>query len=239
MPEETTTTTGETPQAGVTPQAPTTQAVNTTTPQSQADEGQHETISLEEARKLRSEAQNLRKREKDIAAQLKSYQDAEQAAKDAQLNETERLKKQHADLQSKYETEVRQMQERVVRYEVEAQAHRLGIIDPEAAAKLLDWAELEYEDDGTPKNAEELLKKLVKNKPYLKAPEPATPQAQPETTPAQTANTQRPPAVPAMNPGRGQIASPTQAPPGQKPRIPRFSDPGVFVSPGTASPYQP
>lgn len=226
------TTTGTEPQAGNAPDAHQPQAGNTTPPEPQAGEGQHsETLSLEEAKKLRSEAQNLRKR-------LKSYEDAEQQSRDAQLSETERLKKQHADLQAKYDTEVRQMQERVIRYEVQAQAHKIGIIDPDAAVRLLDWSDLEYDEDGTPNNAEKLLKELLKNKPYLKAPEPAQQQAE-TPNPAQPAAQQRPPAVPAMNPGRTQIASPTQTPPGQKPRIPRFSDPGVFVPPGTASPYQP
>ena len=45
----------------------------------------------------------------------------------------------------------------VNRYEVRLQASRLGIVDPEAAEKLLDWAAVEYDDHGSPKNLEKAL----------------------------------------------------------------------------------
>ena len=179
----------------------------TPTPEPQAGDGQ-ETISLEEARKLRSEAANLRKR-------MKAFEDAEEAAKQAQLSEIERTKAAHAKAQSELETYKRTAQERMVRYEVAARAAALGIIHPDAAAKLLDWSELEYDDDGTPTNADKLLEKLLKNMPYLARPaEPATP-AQP--APSQPTPAPHAPTVPAMNPGRSSIAAPTQRPPGQKP----------------------
>ncbi len=207
MPEPTTPTTpatSPTPQAGGGTTTPQPLAGATTPPEPLAGEGQSEQFSLEEARKLRSEAANLRKR-------MKAYEDAEQAAKDAQLSEVERLKKQQGDLQAQHETYVRQAQERIVRYEVERQAAKLGIIDTDAAAKLIDWAELEYDDDGTPKNAEKVLQALLKAKPYLAG------QQQQQAGQGGTGT----PAIPAMNPGRSTIQPPTTLPPGQ---IPRLSD---------------
>ncbi len=169
-------------------------------PELQAGDGQ-EAISLEEAKKLRKEAQALRNR-------LKGYEDADAAAQAAKLSETERLQQQHAKLQADHDTAVRQYQERLVRYEVEKQALKAGV-RPEAvedAAKLLDWSELEFHDDGSPKNAEDLLKKLLKNKPYLAAsPASTEPPAQPGT-----------PTIPAMNPGRSSIPSPNQLTPGKR-----------------------
>lgn len=206
-------TTPAAPQAGTEPVAPQPQAGNTTPGEPQAGEPQSlETISLDEARKLRSEAQNLRKREKDILAQLKTYQDAEQAQKDAQLSELEREKKQRAEIQSRYESEVRGYQERLVRYEVERQASKLGIIDPDAAARLIDWSELEFDEDGTPKNAEKLLAALVKQRPYLV---PATSQQQAPASPAQSAQPTPAAALPAFNnqqQGRTSIPAPGSAP---------------------------
>lgn len=148
---------------------------------------------------------------------LTAYEAAEKQAQEAQLSEVERLKKQHTELQSQHAAYTKQTQERIVRYEVERQASKLGIIDPEAAAKLLDWSELEYEEDGTPKNATRLLEVLIKNKPYL-APKPTEPAQteQASMSPAQTAqSTRQAPVVPAMNPGRTSIAQPGQIPPGK------------------------
>ena len=79
------------------------QAATITSPDAQAADGNNEPISLDEAKKLRQEAASLRKREKDVLAQLKAYQDKEQATKDAELSEVERVNKQYADLQEQQE----------------------------------------------------------------------------------------------------------------------------------------
>lgn len=200
-------TTPASPQAGD-PAAPQPQAGDTT-PEPQAGDG--ETISLEAAKKLRSEAAALR-------ARLKKFEDEEKARADAQLSEQERLKKQLAETQSQHDTMQRQYQERIVRYEVQSVAASLGIIDVDAAAKLIDWSELEYDDDGNPKNAKAVLEKLLKDKPYLAGKAP-------------TQQQQGNPRIPPMNPGRSQITPPTRGQPG---RLPRLTDPGIFVPPGTA-----
>jgi hypothetical protein len=134
----------------------------------------------------------------------KEREAAEQARKDAELGEVERTKKQFSDLQSQFEQYKQQTQARIVRYEIEAQASKLGIIDPEAASALLNKSSLEFGEDGSPLNAEKLLKDLIKSKPYL-APKPA----EPTQEPSQTASQQKPPATPPMNPGRTAIAAPT------------------------------
>lgn len=162
---------------------------------------------------------------------LSGYEEAEKKAAEAQLSEIERVNKKHSDLRAEYDAYVRMTHERLVRYEVERQAAKLNIIDPDAAAKLLDWSQLEYDEEGTPKNAQKLLEQLVKNKPYLV---PAPTQQEPET-PAQTVGRSAP-TIPAMNPGRTSIAAPGTTPPS---KIPRLSDPGVLVPPGTVSKYQP
>jgi hypothetical protein len=202
------------PQAGSTANSLQPQAgARITPPEPQAGEGQ-ENISLEEAKKLRSEASNLRKRLKTYEDSEKETAEAKRLAEEAQLSEIERTKKQFSDLQSEYDTFKKQMQDRIVRYEIEAQASKLGIIDPEAASALLNRSTLEYGEDGTPNNAEKLLKDLIKNKPYL-APKPVDPPKEEQPAPpAQTANQQRPPMTPAMNPGRSAISTPNTAPQG-------------------------
>lgn len=213
------------PGAGVTPSSGT--PATGTPASSSATLDPKPSLSLEEAIKKLADAEHSLNNAKEENARhskkLSAYEKAEKeaaeakkAAEEAQLTEIERTKKQYADLQAQHDTYTRQMQERIVRYEVERQAAKLGIIDPEAATKLLDWAELEYDEDGTPKNADKLLEKLVKNKPYL-APAPA----QPTPTPAQTAPTPTAPATPAMNPGRSNIVAPGSTTPG---RIPTWGD---------------
>src|SRR5258708_3265774 len=135
-----------------------------------------EPISLEEAKKLRSEANATRKREKDALAQLKVYQDKEQQAKDAQLPEMERLQKQLTDTQAQLGEKERANQERVIRYEVQLQAAALGV-DPlylDKIARLIDRKEIKTDDEGMPTNVKELLDKLVKEMPALVPQQQAT-----------------------------------------------------------------
>lgn len=129
-------------------------------PEGGEQQAQPETISLEEARKLRSENRSLRER-------LKGLEDAEKARRDQELTETERLLKRTADLEAKLSEAVRSNQERTLRYATVASAAKLGFADPEDAYRLLDHAALEFEEDGTPRNVEAQLASLAKAKPYL------------------------------------------------------------------------
>ena len=52
-------------------------------------------------------------------------------------------------------------------YEVMLHASGLGIVSPEAAVKLMDWNEIEYDDSGKPKNVDAALKSLLKSYPFL------------------------------------------------------------------------
>lgn len=204
-----------------------TQATSGATPEKAAltlEEALKKLSDLEHSNKNASE--EVERHRKKLTAYEKKEQEAEaakRAAEEAQLSEIERTKKQFQDVQSQFDAYKQKTQDRIVRYEIENRAAKLGIIDPEAASALLPRGSLEYDDDGTPTNAEKLLKELIKNKPYL-APakqEQAQEQAQQQTTPAQTAHLQssRPPIVPAMNPGRGQIAPPSQFPQGKPVRL--------------------
>jgi hypothetical protein len=154
-----------------------------------------EAISLEEARKIRSESANLRKR-------LKAFEDAEEATRTAQLSEMEKS----ADRANKAEAKIQQYQKQLVTAQVKMAAQAKGIIDPDIAALAIQH-DLELDSDGMPTNLDKALDTLVKNKPYLlaaKAEAPATQQAQP--TPQVPT-----PQIPAMNPGRSSITSPNSA----------------------------
>ena len=199
-----------TPPAGEAAQInPPTQAV-TTTPEPPAGDG-HETISLDEARKLRRENQTLRQRQKAI-------DDAEEAKRLAVLSDVDKATKRATEAEQR----VQQYQQRAILAEVKMAALAKGIIDPDLAALAIKDT-LEFGDDGMPTNLEKTLDALIKSKPYL-APKPAEPAApEPPATPAPTAQPSVPPvpATPAMNPGRTNIIQPGAAIPG---KIPSWGD---------------
>ena len=55
----------------------------------------------------------------------------------------------------------------MAQYEVAITAAKIGIVDPDAAYRLIDHSKIEYGSDEKPSNVEALLKELVKQKPYL------------------------------------------------------------------------
>lgn len=180
------------------------------TPDPQAGDGQ-EQISLEEARKLRKEAQALRQR-------LKGFEDAEQAAKDATLSEVELTKKQLTTLQEERDSMAAELYEARVFQAVSQLASKFNFMvssDTLARLLLLDDDAIEFED-GKPTNIEKLLDKLAKAEPSLVKTE-------------QQQQQRGAPAVPAWNPGRSSIQQPGGNVPG---RIPRLTDPGMFKTPG-------
>lgn len=205
MPESTSTTatntapiTSANPQAGAAVTPPAQAATTTTTPEPQAGDGNNanEPFSLDEAKKLRSESANLRKR-------LKAYEDAENAQKEAALSDLEKSNKRATEAEAK----IKQYQEKLVNAQVKLAAKDKGIIDPDLAA-LAVQSQLEYDDEGMPSNLEKVLADLIKNKPFLVA----SGNAQTPASAAQTAQTPNAPSIPAMNPGRTNIQSPVAQP---------------------------
>ncbi len=111
--------------------------------QDQASE--QERFDAEYVRKLRAEAAEYRKRLRDLEQTVKQHEEAK-------LSETERLQKRLAELEREQTLWQREPQERMLRYETMLAASRLGIVDPEAAYRLLDLAKLEFDEDRTPKS---------------------------------------------------------------------------------------
>ena len=176
-------------------------------------------------------SKNHSRAEKELAA----YKDKERLAEEATLSEIEKSKKvleAEKVARAQAEAQIQQMRQQLISKMVQLVAQSKGIIDPDLAALAIQ-GKLELGEDGMPTNVDKAIDDLIKNKPYL-APKPAEPTQEQQTTPAQTASQQRPPATPAMNPGRSAIN-----PPVTNGRIPRLSDPGVFVAPGTPAKYQP
>lgn len=111
-----------------------------------AAQGQEpEQFDTEYVKKLRSEAAEYRKKLRELEAKVRADQDVK-------LSEAERLQNRLAELEREQANHERERQELLTRNEVMLAATRLGCVDPEAAFQLLDWASLEFEDDGKPNN---------------------------------------------------------------------------------------
>ncbi len=177
-----------------------------TTPAAPLAGDEQEQISLAEARKLRHEAQELRKR-------IKAYDDAQAQAEAAKLSETERQTKELADSIQRNEDLAAELMEAHMYQDIARLASKFNfIVSTDLIAKLIDLAEVEWdEESGHPTNIEKLLEKLAKAEPDLVKAQAAQP-GQPQMRQA--------PATPAMNPGRTTI-TPGGTVPG---RIPRLED---------------
>jgi hypothetical protein len=131
-----------------------------TSDKSQADES----ISLEEAKKLRREAQTLRNR-------LKTLEEAEKKAKDAELTETDRLKKQLKEAEDKEKAWARERQERDARDEVlaaltdDSDKNTLRAKSPNSARAIFKLVkdDFEYDADGKILNLTQVLQQAKKD----------------------------------------------------------------------------
>lgn len=124
-----------------------------------------ESISLEEARKLRSEAKSLRARMAAAEAKVK-------AADDAKLSETERLQKRVKELETESERWASERRERDARdYALgvlsdESERNQFRARNPRTVYKLIK-DDLQYDDEGKVTNLTELLKQAKADDPLL------------------------------------------------------------------------
>lgn len=177
-----------------------------------ATPAQKPSLTLEEALRRIEELSNAHRNateERDRhRKKLTAYEQAEQQARDAQLSEIERIKKQHADLESQHNAILTELQETRVQHAVQLVATQHNFIRPDIVARLIDWSEIEYED-GRPTNIGKLVEKTAKAMPELV-------RASPQEKVQQPAARGNAPAVPAMNPGRTAIAAPQPPTQGQR-----------------------
>jgi hypothetical protein len=151
----------------------------------------------ERARQLVENLRNSEKAEKErvrtLTAQLKEYEDAK-------LTEQEKVTRDLADKTAKLSAYETRMRELSLRNEVLAEAGSLDIIDPRAAAKLLDAKAINYDPEtGEPTNVREELEKLLAVSPYLKR----------TTGTGQQAQVEAPRTPPANPPRNGDANKPT------------------------------
>ena len=98
----------------------------------------------------------------ELAAKLKTIEDA-------QLSESDKLKKQAEEATGKVTAAEARVRETLTRLEIERAARKLSIVDEDAAYALLDKSAITYDKEGQPSNVATLLDALAKAKPYLVA----------------------------------------------------------------------
>ncbi len=135
------------------------------------DEHADDDESLDKARRR---IQSLRTGEKSLKARLKAQEQELTALKakqkereDAEKSEAERLKEQLAEAERKAADTSRELQETRNRQAIERAAVKAGAADPDDVYRLLDPSEFERDDSGKLTNADDLVKALLKAKPYL------------------------------------------------------------------------
>lgn len=127
--------------------------------------------SIEDAQK---EIERLTASLKRANAEAKSHREKateldtlKQQIENEKLSEKERLEKRLAALQKTHDEHVLATQERLVNAELRAVAAALGIKYPDKAIRLIERADLEYAEDGTPSNTRAVLETLIREMPEL------------------------------------------------------------------------
>ena len=120
------------------------------------------------AQKAAQEAARYRTELRDAQKRLAEYEAAQKAAEDAQLSELERTQKRLAEYQAAEAQWTLERQQWRLAQAVQMHAARLGIVDVDAAGKLLDTSALEYDENGQPTNAEALLTAMLEQRPWLR-----------------------------------------------------------------------
>ena len=99
--------------------------------------------------------------------ELKGLVQAKRQAEEAQKSEMQKLQERAAQLEKQLADAAEKQKALMTQNDIAAKAAKLGIIDPDAAYRLLDTSKLEYDEAGQPTNSEALLTGLLKDKPYL------------------------------------------------------------------------
>lgn len=127
--------------------------------------------TLEEMKAERERLRKALKKANEEAAshrhKAKELDELKSRAEQEKLSEVERLQLRIQELETAQSSAIIEQQETRVKAAIAKSAAQLNVIDIEAAEKLLNWAEIEYDDKGMPENIDALLKDLVKAKSYL------------------------------------------------------------------------
>lgn len=99
----------------------------------------------------------------DAERLLSQVREKEQAEK----SELQKAKELAEEKEKQLQALMNRQKDLMVQNGVTSVASKLGIIDPDAAYRLLDKSSIEFDDDGQATNVEALLVSMLKDRPYL------------------------------------------------------------------------
>ena len=169
--------TTETPVTGATPEpsampgettaAEATPATGATSPEATESEAQVGDVGARLIAEARKAARDAERRAKDAEKALREREEAE-------LSEQQKQEKRLADLEAERTAWVTERQSVYLTAAVTQLSAKYGLVDVDATVRLLDRDNLDYADNGQPTNAEEMVRALLREKPYLGGSRPAT-----------------------------------------------------------------
>lgn len=153
------------PQAGTTaggqaPQQPPTDGAGEQ--QQHGTEGEPERIA-----RLERELAEARREAASNRTKARTLEQQQAAAAQAGMTEAERVAARQQELERANSELQQRLSDQAVRTATVEAATRLGYRSPDIAYRLLDRAELEFNDAGEPKNVDKLLRALLEREPYL------------------------------------------------------------------------
>jgi hypothetical protein len=175
MTAETTTATpapGATPAADATPvdatAAETTTATDAASPETTAPEAQVGDVGARLIAEARKAAREADRRAKDAETKLREREEAD-------LSEQQRSTLRLAELEAERTAWLAERQSVYLTAAVTQLSQRLALVDVDAVVRLLDRDALDFDDHGQPTNTEELVRALLRSKPYLAGVRQANP----------------------------------------------------------------
>lgn len=148
----------EPPQEGTPPDP---QEGNGTPDAPDADSGDgQKAFDADYVRKLRSENAAYRKRAQEAEGRVAAFEQS-------QLSEAEKAQARIAELEKQNQALLDSAHRDRLERQVALAAPKYGIVDPDAAVRLLDIDRLDVADDGTINNLDDTLKNLIKDRPWL------------------------------------------------------------------------
>jgi exonuclease VII large subunit len=164
MLEDTTPTASQEDASGMNPVS---QADTTTSTPSQADESHNKpSKTAEDYERMIAE---LRKENASHRTKLKKFEEEEAKRVEAQLSKEQLLEKQYNELKTEHESFVEAQFEQMIEHEMGLAAAELGVSPKhlKRVARLIDWEEIDINDDGIATNIQDLVASLVKDMPEL------------------------------------------------------------------------
>lgn len=183
---------GQRPTDGTQPTVPAndpasqTPAADGTTQDQQSVRDEEAKLRSEEAARYRNELRAAQKRIAEIEAERAAEK---KAAEEANLSELEKAQRRISEYEAKESQATLQAQERITRAEVRAAAAAMGL-NPQLAARVVDYASITYDDNGDPTNVADLLKAAIAeyglNATPAASAQPQAPAVGPTNPPRQT-----------------------------------------------------